>query len=282
MPRSEWLPLPGGLDHVRLTGDRPAMRTRDGRFLRLHSVPDGAATGGLAVGGELRRYLRRIAHVATARRRDLAATRWPEGRRDIAVVGRDHLASALARELRRAGAGVTRIRPGATLGDGTVPGPHGEDTIPPPGTASDRAARPDAVVAVLDAAPSAGLGRWLKTLPAQGVAVLHGHREGDHFHLLPLAVDGTEADADQVRRRRIAASPAGPELDSWLAAPPAPAHRLGDLARGAIVSSCLTVLTDWADDAPGLAGHRRTLRVLDEHLRLHTHTVLGFDEPAVR
>lgn len=297
MPRPEWLPLSGGLDHVRLDGDRPAMRTQDGRFLRLHAVPDAVPddavpdavpddavpgngptgndltyhragkdrlsdhgrTAGTAARGTLERYLDRLNDVADARRRDLGAARWPEGRRRIAVVGQDALASALAEALRDAGAEVTRIEPG------TNPATH-----------------PDAVVAVLDDAPSPGLARRLDAHLARGTAVLHGHREGDHFHLLPLAVDGTEATADQVRRRRIAASPAAPELDSWLAATPPPARRLADLARGAIVSACLTVLSDWAAGAPELTEHRRTLRVLDEHLRLHTHTVLGFDEPAAR
>ena len=100
--------------------------------------------------------------------------------------------------------------------------------------------------------------------------------------IFPLVVDGSEATPDQVNRRRLAASPAAPELSSWLAS----SHRDPRLLRRATltltVARCLAILDDWAADDPALIEHRRLLRVVGDGLRERTHTVLGFDEPAPR
>ncbi|MEV4999520.1 hypothetical protein [Nocardioides sp. LML1-1-1.1] len=220
-----------------LLGEPPALRAPDGRFLRLHQVPAGR-------GRALRRYLDRVGDVVAERERAAAATRWPVGRRRIAVPGRDRLSRLLADELRRSGAEV--------CADGA-----------------------DLVLDVRDA-PGAPDRR-----PHSATPVLRGHREGEQFHLLPLVLDGTEATPDQVRRRRLAAAPAAPELATWLAAP-VRTRPLRAPLRAVVAARCLTVLTDWAADAPALATHRRTLWILEPDLRAHGHVVLGFDEPAPR
>lgn len=222
--------------HV-LLGEPPALRTPEGRFLRLHQVPDGR-------GRDLRRYLGRVGDVLAEREHAAAATRWPVGRRRIAVPGRDRLSRLLAAELRRSGAEV--CTDGADLVLDVRDAPRDDD-------------------------------RW----PHSATPVLRGHREGEQFHLLPLVLDGSEPTPDQVRRRRLAAAPAAPELAAWLAAP-VRTRPLRAPLRAVAAARCLTVLADWAADAPEVAAHRRTLWILEPDLRAHAHTVLGFDEPAPR
>lgn len=220
--------------HV-LLGEPPALRAPDGRFLRLHQVPDGR-------GRALRRYLDRVGDVVAERERAAAATRWPPGRRRIAVPGRDRLSRLLADELRRSGAEICTDDADLLLDVRDRPYAPGTPTSTP---------------------------------------VLRGHREGEQLHLLPLVLDGTEATPDQVRRRRLAAAPAAPELAGWLAAP-VRTRPLRAPLRAVVAARCLTVLTDWAADAPALAAHRCTLWILEPDLRAHSHVVLGFDEPAPR
>lgn len=192
----------------------------------------------------LRRYLARVDEVVAERERAAAARRWPVGRRRIDVLGRDRLSRLIAAELRRSGAEL--------CADGA-----------------------DLVVDVRDSAFAPD------TRPHSATPVLRGHREGDQLHLLPLVLDGSEATPDQVRRRRLAAAPAAPELAAWLATP-VRTRPMRPAMRAVAVARCLTVLADWAAGAPEVAAHRRTLWILEPDLRAHAHTVLGFDEPAPR
>ncbi|PZR53741.1 hypothetical protein DNL40_06355 [Xylanimonas oleitrophica] len=249
-PRHGWRPLLG-TGEVRLTGERPALRTRGGRFLRLHDVPAPAPVART-------RYLHRVRQAVLALEEAEHARRWPPGRRRVLVLGHDRLARALTAALRGAGADVRR----STARAGTA-----------------LLTSVDVVVDVRDTPHRPEEDSALDPLPSTGTALLRGRREGARMLLYPLAVDGTEATADQVRRRRLAASPAASELASWLARP----HRRRRLRAAAVsltVARCLAVLEDWAAGRPAVAEHRRLLRTIGEDLRETTHTVLGFDEPA--
>jgi hypothetical protein len=245
---SPWRPLPDRLGHVRTTGPRPALRTAQGEYLRLHGVPAGGRS-------TRRTYLREVADFARRRAAEQYATRWPEGRRRIAVIGRTRLAAAVVAEVRRLGADVRRLR--RPVAD------HGADLV----------------VVLTEGRPGFGTEAWLTSLPSRGTAVLHGHADGASFLLMPLAVDGTEASADQVRRRRLAASPAADELGAWLSAPHhislAPGVRA--LATARVAGAALA----WAADGTEAEELRHTLTVLHPDLRETRHVVLGFDEPAV-
>lgn len=247
---SAWRRLPGHLGHVRLDGPRPALRTGSGAFLRLHRVPAGGQV-------ERRRYLSEVAEFARARAAREADVRWPQGRREVLVVGGDALARDLSRELGRLGAAVRRR---ATLpADGEVPA---------------------LVVAVnqLGARAAATRGR-LAQLPPRS-AVLQGHADGGSFVLLPLVVDGTEATLDQVRRRRVAASPAGSELDSWLDA--APRTPLPRAVTGLALARLVGAAQAWAREDEEVEALRRTMSVVHPDLRETRHVVLGFEEPPAR
>jgi hypothetical protein len=251
-PRHDWRPIPAARGEVRLSTDMPALRTGSGDFLRLHDLP---GPGRLPT----YRYLLRVRRAALERDARTRAARWPEGRRRVLVLGRGRLSRALAAELARSGAEVVR--------DG--------------GSRSPRAA---AVVDVreIPQRPDPELGERLEQLTGSGAALLRGRREGGRMLIFPLMVDGSEATPDQVSRRRLAASPAAPELSSWLAS----GHRDTRPLRRAIstltVARCLAILEDWASGDPAVSEHRRLLRVIGDGPRERTHTVLGFDEPAPR
>lgn len=252
-PRNDWRPLPAARGEVRLSADMPALRTGSGDFLRLHDLP---RPGRLPT----YRYLLRVRRAALERDERSRASRWPEGRRSVLVLGRDRLSRTLAAELARSGAEVVRD-------DGS--------RTPP---------RTDAVVDVREVSqrPDPELDERLEHLTTGATVLLRGRREGGRMLIFPLVVDGSEATPDQVNRRRLAASPAAPELSSWLASGHRDPRPLRRSTQTLTVARCLAILEDWALDDPALAEHRRVLRIVGDGLRERTHTVLGFDEPAPR
>ena len=252
-PRHDWRPLPAARGEVRLSTDMPALRTGSGDFLRLHDLPGPGRV-------PTYRYLLRVRRAALERDRRALASRWPEGRRRVLVLGRGRLGRALAAELARSGAEVVRD-------DGARTPPH-----------------TDAVVDVREVPQrrDAELDERLGRLLAGGAVLLCGRREGGRMLIFPLVVDGSEATPDQVSRRRLAASPAAPELSSWLASGHRDPRPLRRATLTLTVARCLAILEDWAADDPALVEHRRLLRVVGDGLRERTHTVLGFDEPAPR
>lgn len=252
-PRHDWRPIPAARGEVRLSTDMPALRTGSGDFLRLHDLP---GPGRLPT----YRYLLRVRRAAMERDARTRASRWPEDRRRVLVLGRGRLSRVLAAELARSGAEVVRA-------DCSRRHPHA-----------------DAVVDVreIPQRPDAELGERLEQLTSSGAALLRGRREGGRMLIFPLMIDGSEATPDQVSRRRLAASPAAPELSSWLASghrDPRPLHRATSTLT---VARCLAILEDWASGDPAVSEHRRLLRVIGDGPRERTHTVLGFDEPTPR
>ena len=251
-PRHDWRPIPAARGEVRLSTDMPALRTGSGDFLRLHDLP---GPGRLST----YRYLLRVRRAALERDQRARASRWPDGRRSVLVLGRGRLSRALAAELARSGAEVIR-----------------DD-----GTRTPLSA--DAVVDVreIPQRPDSELDERLEHLTT-GTVLLRGRREGGRMLIFPLVVDGSEATPDQVSRRRLAASPAAPELSSWLSSGHRDPRPLRRATLALTVARCLAILEDWAAGDPALAEHRRLLRVVGDGLLERTHTVLGFDEPAPR
>lgn len=250
-PRHDWRPLPAARGEVRLSPDMPALRTSSGGFLRLHDLPGPGRVSTY-------RYLLRVRRAALEREKRVRASRWPEGRRSVLVVGRDRLSRALAAELARSGADVRR-----DAGSGQTP-------------------RADAVVDVREAPQRSEPDERPGQLISGGTVLLHGRREGSRMLIFPLLVDGSEATPDQVSRRRLAASPAAAELSSWLSSSRRDPRPLARATLTLTVARCLSILEDWAAEDPAVAEHRRLLRVIGDGLRERTHTVLGFDEPAPR
>lgn len=281
-PRQGWRTLPGGHGEVLLAGERPALRSRTGHFLRLHQVPESGTA-------RTRRYLLRVRRAAVAREREARSARWPREHRRVLVAGGDALARALADELARSGAVVRRVTLTALrsmLLDAGIrrPGPAMPQALLSGAAESGPERAADLVVDVRDAVhrPDSLLDALLDGLPERGTAVLRGRREGARMLLFPLAIDGTEATPDQVRRRRLAASPAAQELDRWLRDGRRKPRPLRPRAVVLTVARCLAIAEDWAAGRPVTAEHRRLLRIVDEDLREREHTVLGFDEPPTR
>ncbi|NGN93701.1 hypothetical protein G5C66_13230 [Nocardioides sp. KC13] len=249
-PRHEWRPLPAARGEVRLSPDMPALRTGSGDFLRLHDLPGPGRV-------PTYRYLLRVRRAALEREARIRRSRWPEGRRSVLVLGHGRLSRALAAELIRSGAEVRR-------GGGRL------------------LARADAVVDVREVPQRPGTDESLGHLTAGGAVLLRARREGSRMLIFPLIVDGSEATPDQVRRRRLAASPAASELSSWLSGSRRDPRPLPRTTLTLTVARCLSILEDWAADDPAVSEHRLLLRVVGDGLRERAHTVLGFDEPAPR
>lgn len=251
-PRHDWRPIPAARGEVRLSTDMPALRTGSGDFLRLHDLP---GPGRLPT----YRYLLRVRRAAQERDARTRSARWPKGRRRVLVLGRGRLSRALAAELARSGAELVRA-------------------------GGSRSLRADAVVDVreIPQRPDPELDERLEQLTSSGAALLRGRREGGRMLIFPLMVDGSEATPDQVSRRRLAASPAAPELSSWLASGHRDPRPLRRATSTLTVARCLAILEDWASGDPAVSEHRRLLCVIGDGPRERTHTVLGFDEPAPR
>lgn len=123
----------------------------------------------------------------------------------------------------------------------------------------------------------------LDHLPAAGTAVLRCYREGELIFVDPLAVEPQDPTGAQVRRRRLAASPAASELRAWLESAAAAAGPAGipAAAMTILAARLLTTIAAWQRDAPALLTLRRTLWRLDTATLLASeHPVLAFPEPA--
>lgn len=241
----EWKPLPDGLGHVRLAGPRPALRTAEGEFLRLHRVPTAHSRR------VERAYLREVAGFVRGQAARLHDTRWPEGRRRILVLGTGPAGRTAAVELARLGAEVQRLPQLCEACDADL-------------------------VLALDCTPDAAA--LLAAVPLQGTPVLLGHADGASYLLMPLALDGSEASPDQVRRRRLASSPAADEQQSWTRS--RVDVQLPATVRTLAVARAVAIVRSWAEGTLDLADMRRTLHLVHPDLRETRHVVLGFDEPA--
>lgn len=118
----------------------------------------------------------------------------------------------------------------------------------------------------------------LDTAPAHGIAWLRAHREGEVWHVEPLAVTAEDPTSTQVRRRRHAASPAPDALAAWQADAPEPGP--ADAAAALLTAArILHLALAWArEDDLGAA---RTLLWRHESTtgRTSEHPVLAYDEP---
>ncbi len=277
--------MPGTGAHVIVdSGGTGAVRTSSGRFLRLVSPPPGLpdVLGGASHGDpEASAYAETLRARMSAFEEEDAQRRWPGPRREVALVGRGPLIDAVADALTGWGAAVTRHTDGGSLlalmdgaadddrrGGGTA-GPRGEGAWPW-----------GLVVAYADS-PVERVG-WdrLDTLPSQGVAWLRAYREGENCFVDPICLNGDDPGAEQVYRRRLAASFVPRELDTWrraaVAAAPASAA-----AHMLMTSRLLTLALAWAQGSDALGGHRTTLwKLVPATGTISEHPVLAYDPPS--
>ncbi|MBW1600644.1 hypothetical protein JJV70_00685 [Streptomyces sp. JJ66] len=205
MTRSQLAP---GVEVVAVPGDRLALRTADGAFLRVETgeadVADllarlaGTGPGATADADaepELARLLEAFeaAGYLTSRADVPPPPRaWPAHRREVLLLGDAALTEPLAACLTTAGA-APRTGTRAELG-------------------TTRAA---AVVWCLNGPVPEGLWDDADELPARGIAWLRCHREGHQLWLEPPAAAPGDVTSAQVRARRLAATPAYRELAAY-------------------------------------------------------------------
>lgn len=149
--------------------------------------------------------------------------------------------------------------------------------------------RPRVVVWADDTRPPHPGWAGLDALPVTGVGWLRAAREGDVVRVEPLALDPDDPTSEQVRGRRLAASPAAPELRAlWDVdgAGPVAAHAPSPAARALVLHHVIEVLDAATATCRGLrdehrlAEHRRTLLRVDMvGLRTTSHSVLAYPRP---
>ncbi|GAB3213654.1 hypothetical protein ACQEU5_19585 [Marinactinospora thermotolerans] len=276
--------VPGTGAHVLVDGeDTGIVRTSSGRFLRLHSPPPGLpeVLAGASEGDErTSAYAEKLRTEMAAREDDDARRRWPRPRGRVGLVGTGPLVDALAEALAEWNVAVTRHADGAALLralDGAVGG--GRDAA----EATDPDRRDtggwDLVIAYADS-PAERVG-WerLDALPGHGVAWLRAYREGENCFVDPICLTEDDPGAEQVYRRRLAASPTPREFDAWQRAAgtttaPSPA------ARTLLTGRVLTVALAWAQGTAALEGYRTTLwKLVPATGTISEHPVLAYDAP---
>ncbi|MGW5877227.1 hypothetical protein ACWFMI_11855 [Nocardiopsis terrae] len=277
--------VPGTGAHVIVdSGGAGVVRTSSGRFLRLVSPPPGLldALGGVSGGdGEASAYAETLRVKMSTLEEEDARRRWPSPQREVALVGGGPPLDAVAEALTGWGAVVTRHTGGEALlasvdgaaddehrGSGTT-GPRREDAWPW-----------GLVVAYADSpAERTGWDR-LDELPGRGVAWLRAYREGENCFVDPICLDGDDPGAEQVYRRRLAASFVPRELDTWrhaavAAEPPSAA------AQVLVTGRLLTLALAWAQGSDALVGYRGTLwKLVAATGTISEHPVLAYDPPS--
>ncbi|WP_017594219.1 hypothetical protein [Nocardiopsis potens] len=266
-PEHPIAPVPGSGADVLLQHDGTGfVRTASGRFLRLRNPPPGltAALSGAppADGGTAGAYAERLAAETAEREDGDAERRWPAARRNTALVGAGAPADALAEALAGWGAAPARFPGAAEL------------------IAAGRERPWDLVIGYADSPGERAHWDLLDALPGRGTAWLRGYREGEVCYVDPIAVSPGDPTAEQVRRRRLAASPAPRGLDAWQRASAAPARELPRAARTLLEARILTVALAWARRAGALDRYRGTLwRLAAATGEIGEHPVLAYDPP---
>jgi hypothetical protein len=277
--------VPGTGAHVIVdSGGSGVVRTSSGRFLSLVSPPPGLldVLGGASEGdGDAAAYAEMLRARMSALEEEDAQHRWPGPRREVALVGGGPIIDAVADALTGWGAAVTRHTDGeallASMG-GAIDDDGGDSgTAGPP----EEGVRPWGLVVAYADSPAERLG-WdrLDALPSRGVAWLRAYREGANCFVDPICLDGGDPGAEQVYRRRLAASFVPRELDTWrraavAAAPPsAAAHTL-------MTSRLLTLALAWAQGSKALGSYRGTLwKLVPATGAISEHPVLAYDPPS--
>ncbi|GAA1456735.1 hypothetical protein NE857_18015 [Nocardiopsis exhalans] len=283
-PEPSVSPVPGTGAHAIVdSAGTGVVRTSSGRFLRLVSPPDDLPDvlgGASSADGKTAAYAEALRAKVSAREEEDAQHRWPGPRREVALIGTGPLVDAVAEALTGWGAAVTRHTDGDALLD-SIDGAAASDR-PDSGTAGLRGegTPPWGLVIAYADSPAERLG-WdrLDALPGQGVAWLRAYREGENCFVDPLSLDGDDPGAEQVYRRRLAASFVPRELDTWrraavaCAPPSAAAHTL-------MTGRLLTLALAWAQGADALEGYRGTLwKLVPATGTISEHPVLAYDPP---
>lgn len=248
-----------------------AVRTADGEFLRVCTGEVSATElldrlmGSTSAGSPDVERLAEAFDRAGYLTRGPVEAHWPEGRREVWLLGAEELTTPLTGLLRAAGARPRLAEP--------------EEL---------RLGAPAAVVWCLNSPAGQEVWRAADTLPQRGVAWARCHREGWQLWIEPLSVEPGDTTSAQLRARRLAATPAHRELAEYWGESRHQGHPVPLTPAAASVAAGLLAddLSAWATDAPpqahGLPSRRR-LRCLDlRHLSLSEHPVLPVPPVAAR
>lgn len=265
--------VPGTGAHVLVDAQgTEVVRVSSGRFLRLQAPPSALldVLAGIPGGDEGSvAYAERLRSVVASREDEEAQRRWPGMRRGVAVVGEGPIVDSTAEALAGWGVAVTR---------------H-----PDPQALFDMLAEHDQswslVIAYADS-PAERVG-WerLDTLPGRGLAWLRAYREGENCFVDPICVSEDDPGAEQVSRRRRAASQAPRELLSWqgaagVAGRAGTAEPMSPAESTLLLGRLLTVALAWAQDSGTLGAYRATLwKLVPATGTISEHTVLSYEEP---
>ncbi|OQO94962.1 hypothetical protein B1813_02535 [Saccharomonospora piscinae] len=261
--------VPGTGAEVLIDADGTGLvRTADGRFLRLRSVPPGLPDilrGTRDGGDDVAAYARRLREELLSREEAHAQARWPAARRRVVLLGRGTVVEDLAEALREWGVTPVRHADAAAL----LAACHVE-SVPW-----------DVVIGYADSpAERAGWDR-LDDLPGRGTTWVRAYREGEVCFVDPVASRGEDPGSEQVRRRRLAASPVPREFEAWQNAA-AESGPLPWTARSLLVSRVLAVLLAWAHGPDTVRSYRTTLwKFVPATATISEHPILAYPPPAV-
>ena len=262
--------LPGAAGHLVVVADEGlTVRTPSGELLRLQNPPYGtlaALTEPTLAGKEVHAYLRALTDELAKRSAVLAERRWPVGRQSVLLVGAGPIVDELAAALRAWGCSVTAA---PTL-DAALGNPRGVDS---------RGDAPLLVISYADSARERVAWQFAEAHLREGVAWLRAYREGELCFVDPLSLEEGDAGAEQVTRRRIAASLDPSCMLAWTTIAPGGGHP-DPYSRAMTVSRILTVALAWARQDDALKSYRRTLWKLVPHTGVVTEqVVLGHEPP---
>ncbi|WOC13549.1 hypothetical protein [Gordonia sp. MP11Mi] len=252
------------------------LRTATGRFHHLIDPPGDlvAHLAGLAhqnaahqnaahPNADVDDYVERLRDEIVDRERADAQSRWPDHRRNVAVIGSGPIVADITTALNEIGVRVQR---------------H-EQAIAVDPAAVDPAAIA-LVVAVTDDPTHLD---HLDDLPRVGVAWLRAYREDSVWFVDPVSTTPSDPSARQVARRRLAAQPVPRHSQGWHRGVRSAAPEPTALERVRVADRLLAVALAWAQDDPFLTTYRRTLwKYIAATGRVSEHPVLPYPEPAPR
>lgn len=237
----------------------PVLRSAAGTFHHLISSPQSLVEQLRSGTDESWNYLERLRPQIREREVQAAESRWPASRRQVTVIGEGRIVDDLLAGL--TALSVTALAAPATTAPSAVDLPSNALVIAVANSWDERMPWPE-----------------LDELPAPGTAWLRAYREGEVCFVDPISVESADPGSEQVRRRRLAASPA--PMYATLR-PTVPAPPLDVVSQTLVAARLLTVALAWASNSRTLASYRRTLwKYIPATGSVSEHPVFGFPEPA--
>lgn len=265
------LPLPETHAHVLSAPDgSTVLRLSSGRFLRVQAPPPGLlpALADDAQGThETAEYVQVLRDTITTRETADAETRWPSQRRVVGLTGEAKVMDDVAHALQEWGVEPRRFATAHQLLEDR------QRRLQSAGTDFSL------VISYADAPRDRVDWQRLDELPTSGCAWLRAYREGQICFIDPLSINGEDPNSEQVRRRRLAATPTPGLFTTWHDAV-APAEPLTTAAQVLVSARLLTTALAWAQTEQTLGRLRSTLwKLVPATGQISEHTVIGYDAP---